>query len=114
MKYVLLIYQAPNYDPKALSPEEHKKVADGYAIVSNTPGAQPGPPMGLPANAITVRITEGQIAQGHGPYAGVDHAVGGFLVLDADSDEEAIALAAKIPAASQGGAIEVRKCEVYW
>lgn len=114
MKYALLIYQAPNYDPKALSSEEHKQVSAAYAEVSATPGAAPGPPIGLPANAITVRVKDGQVTKNSGPYAGVDYAIGGFMLFEAESDDDAVALAAKIPAAHQGGAIEVRKCEVYW
>jgi hypothetical protein len=114
MKYALLIYQAPNYNPKALSPDEHKQVAAEYKAVTATPGATSGPPMGLPANAITVRMKDGQVSTSAGPYAGIDHSVGGFMIFEAESDEEAVALAAKIPAARQGGAIEVRKCEVYW
>ena len=114
MKYVILIYQAPHFDPKALSPEDHQQVAADYAAISTTPGVVPGPPMGLPANAITVQVKDGHVIKAARPYAGVDHAVGGFMVIDVASDEDAIALAARIPAARQGGAIEVRKCEVYW
>jgi hypothetical protein len=114
MKYALLIYQAPGYDPKSLSLEEHKQVAADYQAVNATPGTSPGPPMGLPANAITVRVQDGDITRQHGPYAGIDRAVGGFMIFEAESDEEAITLAAKIPTARQGGAVEVRKCEVYW
>lgn len=114
MKYVLLIYQAPGFDPNTLSPEDHRQVAADYQAVTATPGVTSGPPMGLPANAIAVRMKEGEVATNAGAYAGIDHAVGGFMILEADSDEDAIALAAKIPAARQGGAVEVRKCEVYW
>ncbi len=114
MKYALLIYQAPGYDPKSLGPEEHKQVSADYQAVNSTPGTTSGPPMGLPANAITVRVADGEISRQHGPYAGIDHAVGGFMIFEAESDEDAVALAARIPAARQGGAIEIRKCEVYW
>ncbi len=114
MKYVLLIYQAPGFDPKSLSPEDHSQVAADYQAVTASPGVTSGPPMGLPANAITVRITDGQVATKMGSYTGIDHAVGGFMILEAESDDAAIALAAKVPAAHQGGAVEVRKCEVYW
>lgn len=114
MKYVLLIYQTPGFNPKSLSPEDHSRVAKDYQAASSTPGATSGPPMGLPANAITVRVTEGRVITAPGPYAGITHAVGGFMNFEADSDDDAIALAAKIPAARQGGAVEVRKCEVYW
>lgn len=114
MKYALLIYQAPGHDPKAVSPEEYGQIAADYQAVNATPGTSAGPPMGLPANAITVRVKDGAVSRQDGPYAGIDHAVGGFMIFEAESDEDAVALAAKIPAARQGGAVEVRKCEVYW
>ncbi len=36
------------------------------------------------------------------------------MVVDAESLEDAVALAARVPAARLGGAVEVRPCEVYW
>jgi hypothetical protein len=36
------------------------------------------------------------------------------MVLEAESMEAAVALAAKIPAARLGGAIEIRPAEQYW
>jgi hypothetical protein len=98
MKFALIIYQPHPFDPKALSPEQHKAVADDYAAVSSAPGVTPAPALGFAS----------------GPYAGETHAVGGFMMLEADSLEDAVALAARIPAARLGGAIEVRPCEVYW
>jgi hypothetical protein len=38
----------------------------------------------------------------------IKEAIGGYLFVDANDLDEAIELAAKIPAASLGGAIEVR------
>jgi hypothetical protein len=40
--------------------------------------------------------------------------VGGYYVFEADSMEDAIVLAAKIPAARLGGSIEIRPTEKYW
>jgi hypothetical protein len=40
-------------------------------------------------------------------------AVGGYLIYEADDLDAAIALAAKIPAARMGGAIEVRPIVEY-
>ena len=113
MKYVMFIYQAPGFDPKALSAEEHKAVAEGYAAVTRTPGVKSGPPLGLPRDAITVRLGDGAAVAVPGP-ANAGGVVGGFLELEAESDEEAIRLAAKIPAVAQGGAVEIRPSKVYW
>ena len=114
MKYVMLIYQAPSYDPKALSSDD-KDVAQRYALVNKTPNVRPGPPLGLAKEAITVRMRDGGVIAAPGPY--IEQAggtVGGFLEFEAETDEEAVRLASQIPAVSQGGAVEIRPSKVYW
>ena len=100
--------------PNAYTAEEHAAIGADYRAVSATPSVTSGPSLGLPAKGTTVRITDGEAVTTEGPYAGVAHALGGFTVLDAASLGEAVALAARIPAARLGGAVEVRPCEVYW
>ena len=61
MQFVLLIYQGttpfPNTDEwAALSSEEQKAIYADYAAVNKTPGISSGPPLGLPADAKTVRV----------------------------------------------------------
>lgn len=114
MKFALMIYQPPSFDPKLLSPEEHKAIATDYAAVNATRGVTSGPPLGLPRNAVTVRVVDGQPVAAQGPYVDVAGAVGGFMIFEAESQDAAIALAARIPAARLGGAVEVRPCDVYW
>lgn len=114
MKFALMIYQPHPFDPRALSPEEHEAVGAAYAAVGATPGVSPGPPLGFASKATTVRVRDGRAVTAPGPYAGEALAVGGFVILEAASLDDAIALAARIPAARLGGAVEVRPCEVYW
>jgi hypothetical protein len=40
--------------------------------------------------------------------------VGGYVEFEAETQEEAIRLAARIPAARLGGAVEIRPSKVYW
>jgi hypothetical protein len=115
MKYVLLIYQGKDYDPKALKEEEHKAVAAQYAAVGATPNVRPGLPLGLTRDAITVSVKDGQVVTRSGPFVEQPGGtVGGYYEFEAGSDEEAIHLASQIPAASQGGAIEIRPSRTYW
>jgi hypothetical protein len=115
MKYVLFIYQAKDYDPKALSAEEHQAVAEGYAAVIKTPNVRPGLPLGLAKDAITVRMRDGQTMADAGPYVETPGgAVGGLLEFEAETDEEAVRLASQVPAVRQGGAVEIRPSKVYW
>jgi hypothetical protein len=55
-----------------------------------------------------VRVQDGQTLTTDGPFVELKEAVGGYLLFEADDLDAAIELAAKIPAASMGGAIEVR------
>lgn len=119
MKYVMLIYQGSTPLPgseawDALSEEDQKQIYADYGAINKTSGVTPGVAMGLPENATTVRVQDGKTLTTDGPFVGMKEAVGGFLVFEADNLDAAIELAARIPAARLGGAIEIRPCETYW
>ena len=119
MKYVMLIYQGTAPLPKseewnALPEEEQKRIYADWGAINQTPGVAPGIPMGLPENATTVRVDNGKTLTTDGPYVGMKEAVGGWFVLEADDIDKAIDVAARVPAARFGGAIEIRPVEVYW
>lgn len=61
-----------------------------------------------------MRVRDGEAVTAEGPYAEAAHAVGGYALFEAESLEEAVALATRIPAARLGEAVEVRLCGVYW
>jgi hypothetical protein len=114
MKYMLLIQQgdAPNpYSPEAwqrLSENEQKEVAAGYQALNQTPGVSPGQQLDSPETATTVRVEGSETLTTDGPFVSTKEALGGYLVFEADDLDAAIELAARIPAARLGGAIEVR------
>jgi hypothetical protein len=115
MKYVMLIYQGNALERQAgLPEEEQKQVYADYQGINETPGVTPGLPMGLAENATTVRVEGGQTRTTDGPFAGVKEAVGGWFILEAENIEAAIEVAARVPAARYGGAVEIRPSEVYW
>jgi hypothetical protein len=119
MQYALLIYQGttplPNTDAwEKLPADEQQKIYADYATINQNPAVSPGLPLGLPAQAKTVRVEDGTVVASDGPFMGAEGAVGGYLVLEADDEAAAIELAASIPAARHGGAIEVRPVERYW
>jgi hypothetical protein len=114
MKYMLLIHQGdtptPN-DPDAwarLSQDQQKAVFEAYGAINATPGVSSGVQMQPPEMATTVRVQDGKTLTTDGPFAEIKEAIGGYLFFEADDLDAAIALAARIPAASMGGAIEVR------
>ena len=117
MKYVLLVYQGTTPLPgterwKALPAAEQKQIYAEYAELNGVAGVTPGLPLGRPEAARTVAVREGTVTVRNGPY--LTEGVGGFFVYEADSMEAAIALAARIPAARLGGAVEIRPAEAYW
>ncbi len=115
MKYVMLVYQGPALERQAeLSEDEQKQVRADYQGINETPGVTGGLPMGLPENATTVRVEGGRTLTTDGPFVGMKEAVGSWFILEADNLDAAIELAAKVPAARYGGAVEIRPSETYW
>ena len=115
MKYIMLVYQGPAIERQAaLSDDEQKQVHADYQGINETPGVTAMPPLGLAENATTVRVEGGRTLTTDGPYVGMKEAVGGWFILEADNLDAAIEVAARVPAARYGGAVEIRPSEVYW
>lgn len=119
MKYMLLIHHGSTPLPgteawDALSPEEQGAIYAGYKALNETPGLTPGEPMREPATATTVRVREDRVLTTDGPFAELKEAVGGYFHLEAEDLDAAIAVAATVPAARLGGAVEVRPLGTYW
>jgi hypothetical protein len=114
MKYLLLIHQgdAPTpYDADEwarLSEDEQNAVFADYQAINQTPGVSPGVQMQPPETATTVRVQDGTTLTTDGPFVAVKEALGGYLLFEADNLDAAIELAARVPAARMGGAVEVR------
>ena len=120
MKYLLLIHQGDTptpRDPEAwgkLSEDQQAAVFAAYKSINETPGVTPGEQMQPPGMATTVRVENGKTLTTDGPFVELKEAIGGMLTYEADDLDAAIELAARIPAASMGGAIEVRPLVEGW
>jgi hypothetical protein len=114
MKYMLLIQQGTSPTPQTpedwatLSEDEQQAIYAQYKAINETPGVTPGVGLQLPETATTVRVENGKTLTTDGPFVETKEALGGFLLFEADDLDAAIELAARIPAARLGGAIEVR------
>ena len=113
MKYMLLIHQGDTPTPgtpewDSLSQEEQKAVYADYQAINETPGVTTGLWLEPPEMATTVRVEDAETLTTDGPFVAVKEALGGYLFYEADDLDAAIELAARIPAARLGGAIEVR------
>jgi hypothetical protein len=114
VKYMLLIHQGTTptpLDPEAwatLSAEEQQEIYAAYKAINETPGVTPGNGLQPPESATTVQVDNGQVLATDGPFVDVKEALNGFLTYECNDLDDAIALAATIPAARLGGAVEVR------
>jgi hypothetical protein len=114
MKYMMLIHQGTAPTPRSpsewaqLSEEEQKAVFEDYRAINGTPGVTSGLQLQEPETATTVRVQDGKTLTTDGPFAELKEAIGGYMFFEADDLDAAIELAARIPAARLGGAIEVR------
>jgi hypothetical protein len=119
LKYMLLIHQGTTPTPNSpedwarLSQDEQNAVYSAYQKINENPGVTAGLGLAPPETATTVRVQDGRTLTTDGPFVETKEALGGYLIFEADDLDAAIELAASIPAASMGGAIEVRPV-VQW
>jgi hypothetical protein len=113
MKYMLLIHQGatplPGSDEWDRLPEDDKQaVYADYKAINGTPGVTSGLQLQPPETATTVRVQDGRTLTTDGPFVEIKEAIGGYLMYEGDDLDAALELAARIPAARMGGAVEVR------
>jgi hypothetical protein len=110
MRYLLTLYTDERLN-EAATPDELKSLMDEYTkltrewqdrgVMLSGEGLDPS------STATTVRVRGGARVITDGPFAESKEQLGGYYVLDCGSIDEAIALAARIPAARRG-CVEVR------
>jgi hypothetical protein len=114
MKYMLLIHQGSTPTPRSpeawarLSEDEQQAVFADYQAINQNPAVTPGQQLGDPETATTVRVEDGRTLTTDGPFVAVKEALGGYFFFEADDLDAAIEIAARVPAARMGGAVEVR------
>ena len=108
MQYMLLVYDDPKADWSGISEEETKAIYEEYAAVSRDKATKHGAQLHPIGAAKTVRVKDGSTLVTDGPFAETKETLGGYYLIEADSIDDALALAAKIPSARLGGSIEVR------
>jgi hypothetical protein len=119
MKYMLLIHQVDTptpRDPEAwarLSEDEQQAVFADYQAITANPNVTPGNQLDEPETATTVRVQDGRTLTTDGPFVELKEAVGGYMILEAEDLDGAIEVAARVPAARLGGAVEVRPIVEY-
>lgn len=107
MKYALLIYANANAW-EGLSEDERNAQMGEYMAISSSPGILGGEELADTDTATTVRVQDGQTLTTDGPFVETKETLGGFYLFEADDLDAALEMAARIPAARNGGAVEVR------
>jgi hypothetical protein len=110
MKFLCLIY-ANEAEWDAASEAERQEVYEGYRALQAEygPGGKlvDGSELQPTSTATTVAVRDGQTIVTDGPFAETKEQLGGFILIDVPSLDEALELAAKIPSA-RSGRVEVR------
>jgi hypothetical protein len=106
---MLLIYSGESMEEfDRLSEAEQSSVLGEYYAISEAPGVTGGNQLQPGDTATTVRVSDGEALTTDGPFATTKEVLGGYYLLEADNLDAALEVAARIPAARMGGAIEVR------
>ena len=110
MQYALLIYVDESIWA-TMSEDERNGFYGEYYTYTNELRASgsfvDGSPLQATSAATTVRVRNGEQVVTDGPFAETKEQLGGFYIVEADTVDEALAWAAKIPGARHGS-IEVR------
>ena len=109
MKYALLIYSRyAREDFERLPEEEQQSIMGEYRAIAQDSRVYGGEQLQPVEAATTVRVNGGEALTTDGPFADTKEILGGFYLLEADNLDGALELAARVPAARMGGAVEVR------
>jgi hypothetical protein len=114
-KEVTLKYLFQNYPGRSaeeferLSADEQRAIVEEYLAIRKLPGAVAGDQLQPVETATTVRVQNGETLLTDGPFIDAKEHLGGYLVIETDDLDAALEIAARIPAARMGGAVEVRQ-----
>jgi len=115
VKYALLIYDddsgwasLPDEEKVSLRAEELPKWAALFEELGKADPDVSGHELDGRHTARVVSVREGERIVTDGPFAETKEALGGLFVVDLPDLDEALRLAALIPAAADTGAIEIR------
>jgi hypothetical protein len=88
--------------------DEQEALREELRAVEQLPGVVGAARLQPAETATTVRVENGQTLLIDGPFIDAKEHVGGFALVEADDLDGALEIAARIPVARLGGAIEVR------
>ena len=108
MKYLLQIYPGAREGFERLPAAERQAIVDEYLAIGQSPEVVGGDQLQPVESATTVRVENGEVLLTDGPFVDAKEHLGGYCLVEADDLDVALEIAARIPAARMGGAVEVR------
>ena len=109
MKYLLQIYPVGAREEfERLAADEQQAIVAEYLAIGRSPEVIGGEQLQPAETATTVRVQNGETLLTDGPFVDAKEHLGGFCLVEADDLDAALEIAARIPAARMGGAVEVR------
>jgi hypothetical protein len=112
MRYAVLIFERPGaYD--AFDDAERRAVSAEYLTLRDDARVVGGAQLAPVETATTVRVQDARPLVTDGPFADTKEVLGGFCLVEAANLDEALELAARVPAARLGGTVEVRPVVSY-
>jgi hypothetical protein len=115
MQYMLLIYNNEDTWRSMAEDERNTVMGEYFAYTEALKKAGKyvaGDELQAIDTAKSVRVRDGETNTTDGPFAETKEILGGYYLVDVDSDDEALEWAAKIPSA-RWGTIEVRPVVVF-
>jgi hypothetical protein len=110
MKYMLLLYSAPDAGPAQGSPEAEAQMGRWFAVTEEMGKAGvlvAGDALQPAETATTLRAPNGSPVLSDGPFAETKEILGGYYILDVPDFDTAAEWAAKMPLAPYGS-VEIR------
>ena len=110
MQYMLMIYTPPGTWESMSEEERNATMGEYYDYTDSLEAAgvlRAGAPLETVDSATTVRVRDGKRLLTDGPFAETREHLGGYMLIDVENLDEALAVAAQGPVA-RAGSVEVR------
>ena len=110
MKYILLLYSAPDGGPAEDAPESQEEMGRWFSLTEDMGKAGvlvAGDALQPTATATTLRERDGEVVLTDGPFAETKEVLVGYYLIDVPDLDEAAKWGAKVPLAPYGS-VEIR------
>ncbi|MFJ3222195.1 YciI family protein [Streptomyces sp. NPDC086783] len=108
MRYVLFVCAPGDGEPGPRESADDPRLASYIGDARGREVVRGGARLRPPADATSVRVRDGEVLIGDGPFMESPQHIAGFDLIEVADLDEAVSLAACHPAARSGGSVEVR------